>query len=128
MKNVSLKTTTDNTSSDYVSQLERKLSETLSAVKGAGKVSVIITVESGMETVLAMKTSVTETAKGKETVETPILVNGKTVVLKEMFPKITGVLIVCEGASSISVMNKIEQATVSLLDVNVNQIQILTMK
>lgn len=127
-RNFSAKSTAENTYSDYVTSLEVKLSETLSSVKGAGKVSVVITVESGMETVLAMKTTITETSKGKETVKTPILVNGKTVVLKEMYPKITGVLIVCEGASSISVMNKIEQATVSLLDVNVNQIQILTMK
>ncbi len=113
---------------DYVNSLENKLSAALSKVEGAGKVSVVITVESGMETVLAMKTTVTETASGKETVETPILVNGKTVVLKEMYPKITGVLIISEGAKSISVMNKIQQATVSLFDINPNQIEILSMK
>ena len=113
---------------DYASILESKLSKVLSEVDGAGKVSVIITVESGMETVLAMETVTTETANGTEIVETPIVVNGKTVVLKELFPKITGVLIVAEGASSISVLNKIQQATMSLLDVDINNIEILTMK
>ena len=113
---------------EYVSNLENKLTKTLSKVEGAGDVSVIITVESGMETVLATKTTVTETSNGKETIETPIIVNGKTVVLKEMYPKIVGVLIVAKGASNISVLNKLQQATISLLDININQIEILTMK
>lgn len=115
-------------SSEYVKELEDRLKTTLSSVKGAGKVSVVITVESGMETVIAMKTTTTETVNGKEIVETPILVNGKTVVLKENYPKIIGVLIVAEGAKNIAVLSKIQQATQSLLNINVNQIEILTMK
>ena len=99
-------------SNDYVSSLEKRWSESLSTVDGAGKVSVIITVESGMETVLAKETVIKETASGKETVETPIIVNGKTVVLKELYPKISGVVIVSEGASRIYVMKKIQQAKV----------------
>ncbi len=114
--------------SDYAAVLEKKLSETLSEVEGAGRVSVVITVESEMETVLAMETIVKETAEGIETIETPIVVNGKTIVLKELYPKVTGVLIVAEGAKSIAVLNKIQQATVSLLNINVNCIEILSMK
>ena len=112
----------------YVKSLEERLSKTLSKVQGAGNVSVVITIESGMETVLATKTEVIENSSGKQTIETPILVNGKTVVIKEKYPKITGVLIVAEGASSLTILTKIQQATVSLLDINVNQIEILTMK
>lgn len=112
----------------YVVDLESRLCETLNKIDGVGKVSVMISVKSGMETVLAMKTTITETANGKEIVETPILVNGKTVVLKENYPEISGVIIVAEGAKSIAVLNKIQSATVSLLDINVNQIEILTMK
>lgn len=117
----------DDSVNSYVSNLETRLSQTLSKVDGAGKVSVVITVESGMETVLATKITVTENSYGKETVETPITVNGKTVVVKEMYPKIIGVLIVAEGANKISVMTKIQQAAVSLLDININQIEILAM-
>lgn len=112
----------------YVSNLEDRLTKLLASVDGVGKVSVAINVESGMETVLATEVTVKETANGKETVETPIIINGKTVVLKELYPKISGVLIVAEGAGSISVLTKIQQATVSLLDVNINQVEILTMK
>lgn len=113
---------------NYVSELEDTLSKTLSKVKGAGDVSVVITIKSGVETVLAMNTTTKKTDSGTEIVETPIILNGKTVVLKEMYPEILGVLIVAEGADSLSVLTKIQQATKSLLNINVNQIEILTMK
>lgn len=113
--------------SAYVSNLESRLSSTLSKVNGAGKVAVVITVESGMETVLAMKTTIKETSSGTETETSPITINGKTVVVKEMYPKIVGVLIVAEGAKNIAIMNKLQQATISLLDINLDQIEILTM-
>ena len=116
------------TQNTYVEELETRLSQALSTVDGVGKVSVVITVESGMETVLAMETATRETSNGIETIETPVLVNGKTIVLKELYPEITGVVIVAEGADSIAVLSKIQQATVSLLDINVDQIEILTMK
>lgn len=111
----------------YVQNLENRLSKTLSKVKGAGKVAVVITVESGMETVLASKITTTENSMGKEVEESPIVVNGKTVVIKELYPKIIGVLIVAEGARNISVMSKLQQATISLLDIQINQIEILSM-
>ena len=112
----------------YIKSLEQRLEKVLCKVEGAGDVSVVLTIESGMETVLATKTEVIENSSGKQMIETPILVNGKTVVIKEKYPKITGVLIVAEGASSLTILTKIQQATVSLLDINVNQIEILTMK
>ena len=112
---------------NYIDNLENKLANVLSKVNGAGNVSVIITVESGMETVLAMKTTTKEDANGKIESETsPIVINGKTVVIKELYPKIVGVLIVADGAKNISVMSRLQQATVSLLNININQIEILS--
>ena len=129
---VSTEKKTTNTETDlitlYVTNLEEKLSKTLSKVSNAGDVSVVITVESGMETVLATKTVTTKTANGTEIEETPIIINGKTVVIKELYPKIIGVLIVAKGADNIYVRTKIQQATVSLLNIELNQIEILTMK
>jgi stage III sporulation protein AG len=113
---------------EYVETLETRLSDALSSVLGAGKVKVVITVESGMETVLATKVSINQNNGVVERKEEPITVNGKTVVIKENYPKITGVLIVAQGADNISVKTKILNATVSLLDINVNDIEILTMK
>ncbi len=112
---------------EYVTNLEKKLVKTLSKVEGAGDVSVVITVESGMETVLASKTTTTNSNGGVIVEESPIIINGKTVTVKEKYPKIVGVLIVAEGADNIAVMRKLQQATISLLDININQIEILSM-
>ena len=124
----SANTETVDSVTEYVSVMERKLETLLNKVDGAGKVSVAVSVESGMETVLAMTTTTKESSDGKETVSTPVLVNGKTVVLKEVYPKISGVLIVAEGADKLTIYNKIQQATLSLLDVKPSQIEILAMK
>lgn len=114
--------------SEYICGLEKRLTDILSAVSGVGKVRVAIKIESGMETVLAGKTTTTETSGSKETTETPIIVNGKTVVIKEVYPKPSGVLIVAEGAGNIMVFKRIQQAALSFLDVDLNKIEILTMK
>lgn len=124
---------TDKTSSvdsniEYIENLEKRLSETLSCVENAGKVKVVITVESGKESVLASKVTINENNGKTEKKEEPITVNGKTVVLRELYPKITGVLIVAEGANNILVKNRLLSATTSLLDVDVKNIEILTMK
>ncbi|MBO7344419.1 MAG: hypothetical protein J6U92_00575 [Clostridia bacterium] len=123
-----VKVSTSDQVSEYVYSLENKLSNALSKVEGAGDVSVVITVKSGNETVLATSTTINETANGTEKIETPLVINGKTIIVKEKYPEITGVLIVANGASNIYVMTKIQQATVSLLDISPNQIEILTMK
>jgi len=112
---------------NYVAQLENRLQNTIKKINGVGDVNVIINVESGMETVIAMEKTINKTADGIETVEKPVLVNGKTVVLKEAYPKIVGVIIVAEGASNITLMTKIQQATTALLDINANKIEILSM-
>ncbi len=113
---------------DYVSDLENKLSNSLSKVTGAGKVSVVITVSGGNETILAMETVTKTNVDNSVTItETPILVNGKTVVLSEKYPKITGVLIVAQGADNIVVSNKLKQVAVSLLDIEAQNVEILSM-
>lgn len=112
----------------YVSRIENTLSDILSEIRGAGKVSVAVSVESGRETVLAVDTTVTQTENGTVREEKLVVINGKTVTVKELYPKISGVLIVAEGADSLSVVRKIQQATTSLLNIDVSRIEILTMK
>lgn len=112
----------------YVDRLENRLSELLSEVEGAGKVKVALSVASGRELVLAMKKNETITDGVTKIEETPITVNGKTVTVKELYPEITGVLIVAEGAKNLSVLTRIQQAASSLLNIDINRIEILTMK
>lgn len=117
----------DDESSDideYVANLEDKLQNNLSKVRGAGKVSVIISIDSKMETVLA-------TVKKSENdivTEEPFTVGGKTVVITETYPKISGVVIVSEGADNLSVKVALVNATKVFLNVGSDKIQILPMK
>lgn len=109
---------------EYVENLESKLKKNLSLVSGAGKVSVIISVESGMETVLA-----TVKTRDDETVtEEPFTVGGKTVVITETYPKISGVVIVAEGADNLQVRVSLINATCVFLNIDSEKIQILTRK
>lgn len=109
---------------EYVSKLEKKLEESLSKMEGAGKVKVIISVKSGMTTVLATE----KQNKSGQIVESPILVNGKTVALSENYPEIIGVVIICQGADNFKVKLALLNATSCYLNVEETKIEILTMK
>lgn len=108
-------TSAENVSS-YVTELENKLSKSLSLVKGAGKVEVIISVDSGFKSVY------------KESADGLVLVNGKPVVVTESYPEITGVIIVAEGANNLSVKISLLSAAQTFLSVGEEKIKILTRK
>lgn len=113
---------------NYSEFLEDKLIKTLSKIEGAGDVAVMVTVDSKGGQDIAVKTSSTTSNGTTETIEEPVLVNGEPIVLKEYYPKITGVLIICEGANNFSVLSKIQEATITLLNVDIKDIQILPME
>ena len=102
--------------SSYITELEKKLSKSLSEVKGAGRVEVIISVESGFKSVY------------KESTNGLVLVNGKPVVVTEGYPAITGVIIVAEGANNLSVKISLLSAARIFLNVGEEKIKILTRK
>lgn len=109
----------------YITSLEEKLSGVLSKVDGAGKVSVMITVSSGIRTEIA-KEEKTSSENGKTvTTSSPILVSGKPIVLTEIYPEINGVLIVAKGADDVRVKMALLNATTTTLGVSCDKIQIL---
>lgn len=107
----------------YVGNLENKLTSTLSKVKGAGKVKVIISIESGMQTVYA-----TATEKSDQIIsQQPVIVNGKTLVLREEYPKVVGVVIVSQGANNLTCKMALLNATCVFLNVPESKVEILAM-
>lgn len=111
-------------SADYVQELETRLSKVLSKMEGAGEVSVFVTVASDGEKVLAVETVQSE--DGTVTT-TPILSGGEPVILEELMPEITGVLIVAEGANDLNVRFNLLEATASVLNINQSIIKVYTM-
>lgn len=131
----------NNTLSNYTSELENRLSKTLSQIEGAGSVDVMITLDGSSQLILAYdtesRTNTTDntTASGTSTKSnntttnsSPILItkNGQSqpLVLSEIMPNIKGVVVVCEGANNIRVKLNILQAVQALLGVNSGQIEI----
>lgn len=128
-------TTTGSTSlEEYQKKMEKQLSDTLSRIDGAGKVSVMITFETGSEQVIAYstdKTTNSTTENGRTTSSTTersqiVMVGGKPVVLYEVQPKIKGVLVVAEGAGNVSVEIKIKTAVSTILNIEPRFIEIFS--
>lgn len=113
--------TEESSAEAYVEMLENKLSSELSKIDGAGKVSVIISVKRGMKNELAASANA-------ESGEQPIIVNGKPIILGEIYPEICGVVIVAQGGNKLKVKMAILNAAKVFLDVDANKIEILTMK
>lgn len=117
------------TSSDegnaYVISLENRLSSTLSSVKGAGRITVAISVSGSKKSIIASEKNTVKNENGVTSTEKPLLVNGKTVVLGESYPEITGVIIVSSGADKPSVRINLTLAAATLLNIDESKIQIL---
>ncbi len=110
---------------DRATLLERQLSETLSAIRGAGEVAVMISFADEGEKVIATETVGREDGS---VVTSPVLVDGEVVVLEEKKPEISGVLIVAEGAESLAVRFDLLSAAASVLDIDQSLIKIYTME
>jgi len=108
-----------------VSQLERQLEEVLGKIDGAGRVSVMLTVKSGMERVLAQD----ETASPEErTRETVVVSTGsgrqEVVLLAQRYPTFQGALVVCPGGGDAQVRLLITQAVSALTGLGSGRISV----
>ncbi len=121
---------------DYINKMENRLAETLKKVNGAGKVSVFISIESGGEKVLATdniyKDNVEEeesltnsqTEEEKKVVLSDISNEQMPYVIEEKLPKISGVLVVAEGALDERVRYDIYEAVRALFGLSAHRIKV----
>lgn len=133
-----IKQTDNNTESE---KIQKSLEAILTKIKGAGKVDVMITFFSGNEAVPAydVKTSGNDTSeKDKEGGSRSIKQSdreSKTIfeekdgekkpfIVKELLPKVKGVVIVADGAGDTDVKVSLTRAAEALLDVSSYKIQV----
>ena len=109
----------------YVSSPENKLQSVISGIKGAGKSSVVITVDGAISSIVAVDEKTVEENGRKTTTVSTVMSGGKPVILGEKYPEITGVLVVAKGADDITVKMAILNAVTVALGVNCNKVQIL---
>lgn len=118
-------------------ELEQRLMDTLSCVRGAGKVKVMITYDTGAELVPAMSTDVTSSVSeaGENQMRTesssPVTAyrNGENeaIVLMEKEPTVRGVIVVAQGAADVSVRLKLQAAVQAVLGVEASRVEVLEM-
>ena len=117
----------------YISDTEKRLQNTVSSIKGAGKTQVFISVENTFETVYASNASIDErindTNTNKTTQKQLAYSTGKDkseepVVVKQICPKISGILVVCEGGENTVIREEIIYAVSTAVAIPTNKIYV----
>lgn len=128
----------------YAEDLEKRLTNIVSSISGAGKTKVMVTLENGVESVYAAdEKQLVERSSGEKTggvevneksnTENEYIIlqsNGSRdegLVIKVIQPKIRGVAIVCEGGDSAYVQQRITQAVTAVLDIGASRVSIARM-
>lgn len=126
-----------------ISTIEEKLIQTLSQIEGVGNVDVMITYESGPEIVPAFsKDTQTNSTEDTSLDETRISItesehndivtiaqsNGtNALILKEKLPAIKGVIVIAQGAQSISVKISLLKAVQTVLNIPSQKVEVFVM-
>ena len=100
-------------------QLEQQLSDLIAQVEGAGRTTVMITLESGEETVYALDTLSGQTQEQQTHV---LLDDGTALAQTVCTPRVCGVAVVCEGGGDVRVAARITELVGALLDVPSNRV------
>ena len=99
--------------------LEKKLSDTLSEVEGAGEVSVVLTVKASTRQVLAQDITSSQKEGAVDEGRTTVVVSKgsgreEAVPLQQIYPQFQGALVVCPGGSDPEVRLKLVEAVSAL--------------
>ncbi len=123
------------TQQSYEKEMEERLAELISAIDGAGEAKVMVTLENGEESVYARNSDmqsedgdVDRVQSGQEYV---IIKSGneeKGLELKTVYPEISGVAVVCHGAESALVRQRIITTVTAVLSVSSAKVSVVKMK
>jgi stage III sporulation protein AG len=123
-----------------LAEQEKRIADALSAIEGAGRVTVVLTLKSGPEQVLARDESVSSNQGGRgdssenstrRDTTTVIVSSGgsveKPVTLKYIYPEYLGALVVCEGADNPAVEYQLVKAVSGLTGLGTDKIVVTKM-
>ena len=111
------------TAADYAAQLESRLTALIRCVDGAGNTAVMVTLESGSESIYATDTD----SDGSST--HVLLGSGEADGLVETVetPRVLGVAVVCEGGGSAAVQSRVTALVQALTGIGTNHITVAKM-
>lgn len=107
------------TAQQYKAQLEEQLESLISQMNGAGRTTVMVTLETGEETIYATDTQAGELQQQETHV---LLQDGTALAETTCLPQLRGVAVLCEGGGDVRVAARITQLLRSLLDLPANRI------
>ncbi len=116
-----------------LSATQQQLESLLSAIDGAGRVRLMLTLSSG-ERIIYQTDSRTVTASGSTTQETETVFRQpggsekEPAVQSVVYPQYQGALVICDGAERASVRLAVTQAVSSLTGLGSNKIAVVKMK
>ena len=103
----------------YRTQLEQRLETLVSQMSGAGKTTVMVTLETGEESVYAVDTQSGEL----QTQNTHVLLDDGSALTETVYlPQVQGVAVLCEGGGDVRVAARITEMIGALLDLPSNRI------
>lgn len=144
--NIVTEKTMEQTNQSYEEIMEKRLKDILSKVNGAGSVEVMITISYGKEIVIAddivkeentsqekdntggTRDSRSYSEEKKSVMHTPQSGNTEPVILKEIEPKIEGIIIVSQGGGDIIVESNLRKAAEALFNIPAHKIEVFKMK
>lgn len=97
---------------------EMRLEEILSEIKGVGRVSVMVSYENnGTSNYLSDSTYESDAGEGVKKSEKVVMTAGEPVEYEKKFPKVKGVVVVCDGAKSENVRRDVVSAVCAVTGV-----------
>lgn len=118
----------DFSESEYTAMLEQRLEETVSSLYGAGRSSVMVTLECDYETVYARDGSYSKDEASSDEKSEYIIIDStqqeEGLVLKTVTPRVRGVAVLCEGGNDPYVCEQVSQMLSALLDLGSNRISV----
>ena len=105
---------------DWQTKMEERLVEVLEQVQGVGKVEVFLTCEGTQEKVVEKDETETVYERDSRGNQTPY-------VSAEIYPQVTGVLVVAQGGDDPVVIQNIQEAVQVLFQVEAHKIKVMKM-
>lgn len=116
-------------STRYARQMEKRLEEVLTQVKGVGRVSVMITLSSSAEKVVEKDKETSSEEGGSRASETSVYAGGGgdevPYVKQEISPGVEGVLVIADGGADAVVIENITEAVQALFGVDTHKIKVM---
>ena len=117
-------TATESLLADYEAKMEQRLETLIQEMDGAGKTSVMVTLESGEWNRYAVDTKTGDTTAEQTHV---LLDDGNALTETVYMPEIRGVAVVCEGGDQVHVIAQITEMLSSLLGLSTSRISVTKM-